>query len=130
MELLQNRKVFMKNKSTIWENKDGCADQYICATALYLLSMFSHVYNIVIDHGAGAPGHGKYVVDDFKNTDARFLKMFMTTVKLPGAATNYSHMVIHTTMSNIDISLVRVFQNNISDPTRAHGLIDRGKYRK
>ena len=92
--------------------------------------MFSHVYNIVIDHGAGAPGHGKYVVDDFKNTDARFLKMFMTTVKLPGAATNYSHMVIHTTMSNIDTSLAKVFQKHLSDLTRAHGLIDHRKYSK
>ena len=52
-----------KKKSNIWENTDGCAEQYICATAIYSLSMLYHAYNIVIDCGVGAPVHGKYVVD-------------------------------------------------------------------
>ena len=59
----------MTNKSNIWENKYGCAYQYICATALYLLSMLYHPYNILSDHGDGAPGHGKDVVYGFNNTD-------------------------------------------------------------
>ena len=48
----------------------------------------------------------------------------MTTVQLPGADTNDSHMVIHTKMSKTDIGLATVFQKNPSDPTRSHGLID------
>ena len=52
----------MKNKSTIWDNTDGCAEKYTCPTALYLLSMLSHTYNIVIYCGFGSPVHGKDVV--------------------------------------------------------------------
>ena len=51
-------------------------------------------------------------------------------MKLPGAATNNSHMVMHTSMSNTCISLTREFQKHISEPTCAHGLIDHRKYRK
>ena len=53
--------------------------------------------------------------------------MLMTTVHLPGTATNDSHMVMHTAIINADISLARVFQKNISDPTCAHEFIDHGK---
>ena len=100
----------MTNKSNIWDNIYGCAEQYICATALYLLSMFYHAYNIEIVCGVGAPGHGKDVVDGLNATDKRFLTMFITTVQLSGTATNDSQMFIHTTIVNKDISLSRVFQ--------------------
>ena len=63
MALLNNRKLLT------WENKYGCSDQYICATELYLLSMFSHEYNIVIYCGVGSPGHGKDVVDGLDATE-------------------------------------------------------------
>ena len=90
MELLQNRKVLMIKKSPIWENIDGCAEQYICATALYLLSMLSHKYNITIGRGVVTPGHGKDIVYGLNATDKIFLTMLMTTVQIPGAATNKS----------------------------------------
>ena len=111
MVLLQNRKVLITKKSTIWENTDGCSEQYRYATALYLLSMLSHLYSIIIDRGVGAPAHCKYVVDVFNVNDIRFLTMLMTTVKLPGADNNYSQRIMHTTMSNTDISIARVFKN-------------------
>ena len=49
--------------------------------------MLSHTYNIVIDRGAGAPGHRKYVVDDLNALKKRFLTMLITTVQLPGEPT-------------------------------------------
>ena len=39
-------------------------------------------------------------------------------------------MVIHTSTENIDISLASGFKKNLSDPTRAHGLLYCGKDRK
>ena len=45
--------------STIWENTDGFAEQYICASALYLMSVMSQCYSIIFDQGISAPGHGK-----------------------------------------------------------------------
>ena len=72
MELLQNIKFLMK-KSTIWENTYVCSEKYRFATALYLLSMFSNSYNIVIDCCVGALGYGKYIVDGLNATTNRFL---------------------------------------------------------
>ena len=63
----------MTNKGTIWDNTDGCADQYICATALYLLSMLSHAYKIVISHGVGEYRHDKDVVYGLNATKKRFI---------------------------------------------------------
>ena len=60
--------------STIWEETDGCAKQYCCALALYLLSMVASTFGIVIDRGIGAPGHGKDVVDGLNACDKRYLR--------------------------------------------------------
>ena len=49
--------------STIWENTDGSAEQYRCASALYLMPVISQTYSIIIDRGISAPGNGKEVVD-------------------------------------------------------------------
>ena len=37
--------------------------------------------------------------------------MLMTTVQLPGAPTNDSYMVMHTSMGNKDVSLARYYNN-------------------
>ena len=39
IELLKERKVLASALSKIWENTDGCAEQYICEYALYLMSV-------------------------------------------------------------------------------------------
>ena len=44
-------------------NADGCAEKYSCASALYLMSVMSQTYSIIIDRGISAPGHRKEVVD-------------------------------------------------------------------
>ena len=59
---LFKKKVLTSTLSTIWENTDGCAEQYICASALYLMSVLSQCHSIIIDRGISAPLHGKEVV--------------------------------------------------------------------
>ena len=49
ISLLKEKKVLTTSLSTIWENNDGCAEQYICASALYLMSVMSQTYSIIID---------------------------------------------------------------------------------
>ena len=56
----------------MWENIDGCEEQYRCVTALYLLSMLEHAHNIIIDCGSGSPGHGREVVDGLNATNFPF----------------------------------------------------------
>ena len=95
----------MTNKGTIWDNKYGCSEKYRCATVLYLLSMFSRAYNIVVYRCVESPGHVKDFVYVLNATDKSFLSMLIKTVQLPGVATNYSQMIMHASMSNTDISL-------------------------
>ena len=48
---------------TTLENTDGCVEQYIYVTTLYLISMLAYAYNIIIDGDVGAPVHGREVID-------------------------------------------------------------------
>ena len=91
-------------------NIDGCAEQYRCVTAIYLLSIFSHAYNIIIDCGVGAPGHGRELFYGLNATNKRFIFMLITTLPLLGTAAYESQMVIHTSTANTDIILTRGFQ--------------------
>ena len=63
ISFLKNKLLLTTSLSTIWENTDGCAEQYICASALYLMSVMSQTYSIIIDRGISTPGHGKEVID-------------------------------------------------------------------
>ena len=69
IESFQNRQLCFVDLSNIWENKDGCEVQYRCATALFLLSMLSHMYNIIIDCDVGAPGNIREVARCLNATD-------------------------------------------------------------
>ena len=55
------------------------------------------------------------------------LSISMTTVQLPGIAAYDSHMEMHTSTENTEISLAREFQKHLSKPTWAHGFLDHGK---
>ena len=44
------------------ENTDICVNKYICATAIYLLSILEHTYNIIIDHGVLSLQHSRELV--------------------------------------------------------------------
>ena len=59
ISFLNNKQVLTTQLSTILENTDGCAEQYICASALYLMSVMSQTYSIIIDRGISEPGNGK-----------------------------------------------------------------------
>ena len=63
----------MSELSTIWENTDGCVEQYICDSALYLMSVMSQCYSIIIDCGISEPGHGKEVVDVLNVIDKLYI---------------------------------------------------------
>ena len=52
---------------------DGCANQYNCASDIYLLSCLALECYIIIDRSVGAPVHGKYLVggmNDREKTDS------------------------------------------------------------
>ena len=73
ISLIKNKQLLTTSLSTIWENTDGCAEQYRCASALYLMSVMSKTYSIIIDRGISAPGHGKEVVDGLTAVDKIYI---------------------------------------------------------
>ena len=93
--------------STIWENTDSCAEQYICASELYLTSVMSQCYSVIIDRGISAPGHGKEVVNRLNAVHMRYIYLLMSTVQLPGSKLFHSQIKIHTGTEEKDVSLAR-----------------------
>ena len=77
----------MSTLSTIWENADGYAEQYRCATALYLMSVLSQLQSIIFDRGISAHWHGKEVVDGINEIENHYMYQLMSTVQLSGSKT-------------------------------------------
>ena len=58
---------------TMWDHTDGCAKQYRCSIAYYLMSYLSTSYQIFLGRAVDTPGRGKYVVDGFNAVQKRYL---------------------------------------------------------
>ena len=104
ISLLKNKQVLTTSLSTIWENNDGFAEQYRCASALYLMSVMSQTYSIIIDRGISAPGHGKEVVDGLNAVDNRYIYQLISKVQLPGSIRFDSQIKIHNGNEKKDVS--------------------------
>ena len=50
--------------STVWEDTDGCAKQYRCDLAVYLMTVLSTSYGIIMNLIINIPVHGNNVVDE------------------------------------------------------------------
>ena len=96
ISLLKNKQVLTTSLSTIWGNTDGCAEQHICSSALYLMSVISQTYSLIIDWGISPPGHGKEVVDGLNAVDKRYIYQLMSKVQLPGSIRFDSQIKIYT----------------------------------
>ena len=44
--------------STVWKDTDGCAKQYKCDLDIYLITVLSPSYSIIMDSKINAPGKG------------------------------------------------------------------------
>ena len=59
ISLLKEKKVLTTSLTIIWGNTDSCAEQYRCASALYVVSVLSQFYSVIIDKGISEHGNGK-----------------------------------------------------------------------
>ena len=104
IEFLKNQHIVFFNLIKIWENKDSHAEKYICATTLFLLSILSQVYNIMIDHVVSASGHGTVLFDGLKATGKNIFQL-MSTMKLPDSQRYGSHLDMKYEDHRANISL-------------------------
>ena len=58
----------VSGKSTVWEYTDDCENQYMCALSIYLMTVLSSSYGVIMDRAINAPVHGKNVVDGLNTT--------------------------------------------------------------
>ena len=105
ISFLKKKQVLTTSLITIWENTDDCSEQYRCASALYLMSVMSQTYSIIIDRGTSAHGNGKEVVDGLNAVDKRYIYQLMSKVQLHGPVRFYSQIKMHTETENKDVSL-------------------------
>ena len=91
----------------IWVNTDGCAEQYICASALYLMSVLSQRDSIKFDQGISAPGHDKELVDGINSIYKHYMCQLMYTVQLPRSKTFDSHIIMHSCKPKNDVILAK-----------------------
>ena len=92
--------------SKIWWNTGGCAEKYICVSALYLMSFISQCYSVIIDRGISSPGNVKEVVDRINSIDEIYIYQLLSNV-LPGSKIFDSHMQMHTSTQNNDVSMAK-----------------------
>ena len=97
----------MSELSTIWENTDGCSDQYICATSLYLMSVLYQRHSIIFYRGISAHVHGKEVVDGLNAIGKRYMYQSMSIVQLPGPKTSEKQIIIHSCTPKKDVNLAK-----------------------
>ena len=79
-------------------------------TALYLLSIFDHYYDIIINSGIVATGHGQDVVDGLNANEKPFISMLMENVKFSSAEGYDGQVEMHTTTHKEDVSLKKELQ--------------------
>ena len=110
----------------IWENTDCCAEQYICASAIYLMSVMSQCYYIIIDRGISEPGHGKDIADGINVVDKSYIYQLMSNVQLTGSNRFDSLMQMDTGNQKYYVSLAREFQHHMTKESRKKDMFDPG----
>ena len=73
ISLLKEKTLLTTYLSERWENTDCCAEQYRCASKMYLMSVMSQCYSVIINRGISSPGHGKEVVDGLNAVDKSYI---------------------------------------------------------
>ena len=97
---MKNRQLISVDIITVWYNTYGCAEKYIYATALYLLEILAHEYNIIINCGVGEPVPVRDVAGGLNLTYKHFLSVLTKMVQLPSAAGYDSQVTMQTSTVN------------------------------
>ena len=80
--------------STVLEDTDICVKKYRCAIAIYLMTVLSYLYGILMGSTINAPGHGNNFVNTINVTDKIYLREQMELlVKLASNETSNTGMI-------------------------------------
>ena len=60
--------------SKVWEDTDGCANKYRCNLDIYLMTVLSSPYVIIMDSAINSPFHGKNFVGGINPMYKRYME--------------------------------------------------------
>ena len=60
--------------SIVWEDINSCANQCMCALAIYLMTLLSSEYGIIMNLSIDAPGHGNICFDGINVIGKHYFK--------------------------------------------------------
>ena len=66
--------ILVSDMSTVWEDTDACANQYMYALDVDLMTVLSYSYGVIMDCVINEPGHVNNVADGLNATDKHHLK--------------------------------------------------------
>ena len=61
-------------KKTVWEDTVGYAKQFRRDSEIYLMTVLSDIFGMIIDSEINVPSHANNVVDDINDTGKSYLK--------------------------------------------------------
>ena len=76
----------------MWYHTYGCAEQYRCASAIYLLSCLALELSIIIYRAVGSPINGKHFVDSLNAIYKQTLKLAMAKLLNPKFIRDYPNI--------------------------------------
>ena len=120
----------LKERGYMFDNTDGCAKQYRCATALHLLTMLSVKHNITIDRAVAAPGHGKDLIDGLNAVDKMYLKELMMRTSVAGEAEEDRKIKSHSVEEGAAISIAEEAARLCQIDACTEGAKSHRKYQK
>lgn len=85
---------------TYWEKTDGCAKQYRCALALYLLSLLASLLRVHIDRQVDVSGHGKDKGNEYGALNKGFFRRQLLLQGVPQAEHFERRLEIATVISD------------------------------
>ena len=66
--------LLVSGMSTLWEDTNDFTNQYKCDLAIYIISLLSYLYDIIMNREINSPCHRKNIVDGPNATDKHYLK--------------------------------------------------------
>ena len=108
--------------STVWEDTYGFAKQYMCALDVYLNTLLSSSYSIIMDKSINAPVHGNNFVDGLDATDKRYLKDKMELMAILSSNYTTNIGILPSTSKYISIKFADQYLHILNNKERLNGL--------
>ena len=85
--------ILVYGMSTVWEDNNGCVKQYRCDLDIYLITVLSYSYGIIMNRTINSLVHVNNVVNGINATDKRYLKKMELVGKLSSNDTSKIGMI-------------------------------------